>query len=387
MATIRRQAVRRLALTADEDRHETSADNNTLTTGDNLINKTETLVAVLCGAAFLCGSTLAAEPAATAPARSLTWRAEEGSVALLCDGKMVWRHVHGGDGHYLYHGKEAVNRKPYMQLALLDGTELTRPWPIPKDYVPDDHDNHKGLWWSLSDIETIGGRGIRGVDNLWLTNKNKGTFATNSQVERHDDGSAVITMEVVYGWNVGPPLLNEKRTVSVGAPDASGMYLIEWEGVFTPAGSNDVAINAFAGRYGGVSFRPAGEMSVKKWQIFGDPEAGKRDQIGDKPARCRWVAMTGTIAGGQEDRKVTVAMFNHPSNPRQPPSSSWGVQLGNPLVCLPFASGAEKVTIKAGASLTLRYGVLVAPVKLEAAAVECHWKMFSEKKVEHAKPQ
>jgi hypothetical protein len=337
------------------------------TTGDHIMNKTELLVAVLCGAAFLCGSTPAAEPAAAAPARSLTWRTEEGSVALLCNGKMVWQHVH-----------DRSAGKPYMRLALLDGTELTNPWSIPSDYPTNSPARiwpwHRGLWWSWKYIDGL---------NVWDDERHGNSFATNSQVERHDDGSAVIAMEVVYGPNVGPPLVNEKRTVSVGAPDTNGMYLVEWEGVFTPAGAKDVFFKKWG--YGGFAMRCAASRTKSKnrWQFF-DHEGRLQGQKSLQGHTARWLATTGTIttAGDQKTREATVAIFDHPSNPRHP--VQWFIL--EDFFCLPF-TGAEEYTLKAGTSLTLRYGVLIVPVKLEAAAVERHWKMFSERKVEHAKPR
>jgi hypothetical protein len=293
---------------------------------------------------------------ATAPARSLTWQVkEESSISLLCDGKMVWQHVH-----------DRSAGKPYLRLALLDGTELTRPWPIPKDYKPDDHVWHKALWWSWKFIDGV---------NVWEQNA-KGTFATKARIERRDDGSAILAMDVVHGTDAGQPLVNETRTVTISAPDASGAYLVRWQGVFTPAGAKDVLFGK--NWYGGFAMRCAGEMRGKDWQFF-DPEGRKDDKINKQTAR--WVAMTGKTAAGL---KASVAIFDHPSNPRHP--SPWCVIKYMPYFN-PALTGAEDYTLKAGSSLTLRYGVLAAPGMLDAAAVERHWKAFSEKDAEHAGPQ
>jgi hypothetical protein len=293
---------------------------------------------------------------AAAPGRSLTWQAvEEGSVAMRCDGKMVWQHVH-----------DRRAGKPYVRLALLDGTDMTRPWPIPKGYKPDDHVWHKALWWSWKFIDGA---------NVWDQNA-QGTFAAKARSERREDGSAVIAMDVVHGPDAGPPLVNEHRTVSIGAPDASGTYRVRWQGVFSPAGAKDVVFGK--NWYGGFAMRCAGEMRGKDWQFF-DHEGRKDDRISRQTAR--WVAMTGKTAAGKQ---ASVAIFDHPSNPRHP--SPWCVIKSMPYFN-PAFTGAEDYTLKAGSPLTLRYGVLVAPAQLNADNVERHWKAFSEEEPDHAKPQ
>jgi hypothetical protein len=322
------------------------------------MNRFVFIAACLSAAVVLRAAGAGPKPAADATAagaRELSWRITDNSAALLNGGKMVWEHVHDPNAG-----------KPYMRLALLDGTELTRPWPFPKDYKPNDHLWHKALWWSWKSIDGV---------NVWEQNA-KGTFATKARVERRDDGSAVIAMDVVHGPDAGPPLVNEKRTVSIGAPDASGAYLVQWQGVFTPAGAKDVVFGK--NWYGGFAMRCAGEMRGKDWQFF-DPEGRKDDRINRQTAR--WVAMTGKAAG---DRVACVAVFDHPSNPRHP--SPWCVIKYMPYFN-PAFTGAEDYALKAGSNLTLRYGVLVAPAQLAAADVERHWKAFSEKEAERSKPE
>ena len=69
--------------------------------------------------------------------RDFTWHQTETSVALLNHGRVVWQHDH-----------DRKVGKPYMRVGLLDGTELTRPWPFPADYPKRDHTWHRALWWS-----------------------------------------------------------------------------------------------------------------------------------------------------------------------------------------------------------------------------------------------
>jgi hypothetical protein len=292
---------------------------------------------------------------ASAPVRALTWQTSDTSVTLLDAGKMVWQHVH-----------DPNTGKPYMRFGLLDGTELTRPCPLPKGYKPSDHPWHRALWWSWKFIDGV---------NVWEKNE-KGTFAGKAQVRHQDDGAAVITMKVVHGPDGGPALVNENRAVSVGAPDAAGQYLVEWEAVFAPAGEKNVVFQK--NFYGGFAWRGAGEMARKPWQFF-DHDGRKDGQIDRQKAR--WVAMTGKMANGRE---VCIAIFDHPSNPRHP--APWCVINSMPYFN-PAFTGAEDYTLKAGTNLTLRYGVLVSPGKLDAAAVEQHWKTYAERKPKDGKPE
>ncbi len=157
-----------------------------------------------------------------ATAADFTWRQTETSIALLHHGHVVWQHVH-----------DRKVGKPFMRIGLIDGTELTRPWPFAQDYLKADHTWHRALWWSWKSINGV---------NYWEENQ-KGTEPVKVEIVHTEDGTAHIEMDVEYHLPGKPPVVVEKRTIRVGRPDASGDYLIDWQATFTPAGKEGVVFN------------------------------------------------------------------------------------------------------------------------------------------------
>jgi hypothetical protein len=279
----------------------------------------------------------------------LEWRQAEASVALMNNGKMVWEHVH-----------DKKIGKPYMRFGLLDGTELTRPWPIPKGYAKADHEWHRALWWSWKTINGV---------NYWEGNQT-GTEPAETTVATQPNGAAKITMTIAYHQPGQPPVVMEQRVVSVSAPDAAGTYCIEWDATFTPAGKDEVRFGQNA--YGGFALRLAAECcgdavrNIQPW-VFANSE-GPAD-CNNKPAR--WVSYQGKLPGGQA---ACVAIFDHPENPRHP--ALWQTRNQYPYMN-PSLTCKEEYVLAAEKSLRLRYGVLVHAGSGDANAVEQHWKRFA----------
>ncbi len=278
------------------------------------------------------------------------WRKTDTSITLLNHGKMVWQHVH-----------DRKIGKPFMRFGLLDGTELTRPCPFPKDYPKNDHTWHRALWWSFKAIDGV---------NYWEENQ-PGTDPVQVDVETRADGSAVIRATVTYHLPDQPPVVIEKRTIRVGAPDASGTYRIDWQATFTAAGKKDVVFNRNG--YGGFAIRMAAECC-------GDAESNKpawtffnsEDLPGINGRNARWVGYRGTAQNG---RPACIAMFDHPDNPRHP--TPWQTRGQYPYMNPSFTC-KEDYTLQAGKSLTLRYGVLVHDGSADGAVIEKRYREFAE---------
>ena len=281
---------------------------------------------------------------ATAGEAKLMWRKTDTSVALMKDGKVVWAHHHD----------KAVG-KPHMKVCLVDGTELTRPWPMPEGYKGYDHTWHKSLWWSWKFINKV---------NVWEHNQ-KDTEPVKVEVVTSDDGSARIAMDVAYHLPQAKAVVTEKRVIAVSAPSAEGRYHIDWSATFTGAGK-DVVFNK--NWYGGMAARMA--KRTIKW-VFRDSE-GREGQRGCARKRSRWIDFSGKLDGGRE---AGLAIFVHKDNPRQPPP--WCVIQGMPYFN-PVFTGSEDYTLSAGKTLVLRYRMLVHPGLMTREQVEAEWKVFAE---------
>jgi len=296
-------------------------------------------VAVLVIGAVLIAESTSAEKKAKA---KFEWKKTDTSLALLNNGTAVWEHHH-----------DKATGKPHMKVCLVDGTELTRPWPKPDGYKGYDHTWHKAMWWSWKFINKT---------NFWERN-HKCTVPVKVDVTARDDHSASIAMDISYKLPKQDPVLKEKRLISVSAPGADGRYSIDWTATFT-AGKKDVTLDK--NWYGGMAVRMAKRTS--KW-VFRDSE-GRKGQKGCSRKRSKWVDFSGALEGG---KKAGLAVFVHRDNPRQPPP--WCVIQGMPYFN-PVFTGAEDYTLAAGKSLTLRYRILVHPGILTPRQLEAEWKAF-----------
>jgi hypothetical protein len=282
---------------------------------------------------------------------SFEWKQTDTSLALMRDGKVVWQHVH-----------DRKTGKPYMRLGLLDGTELTRPCPFPEGYPRPDHVWHKGLWWSWKYINGV---------NFWEGTQ-KGTEPVNVEIEHHPDGSARLTLDLAYHQNGKPNVVLEKRIIRVSAPNDNGSYTVDWTATFTPAGKKDVVFNK--NKYGGFAYRGAAEFAKdnkKKdgWSFLDDQ--GRRDKSNNQ--RCKWIAFRGTAQNGEA---AAIAIFDHPSNPRHP---SWWQTRNNYPYLNPALTCKEDYRLKAGESLTLRYGVLVHHGRADGALFDAQFQSYARR--------
>jgi hypothetical protein len=276
----------------------------------------------------------------------LTWEQTETSITLLNHGRRVWAHVH-----------DKASGKPYMRIGLIDGTELTRPWPVPAGYPKADHPWHKALWWSLK---------ILNGSNFWEENQ-QGTEPTQAKALHSPEGDAQINLTIMYHLPGQAPVLQEKRRIHVSKPDDSGSYFIDWHAQFSAVGPKEVVFAKY--RYGGLSVRMAEELNeAPAWQFLADTEEVTAN---GSSVPTRWMAYQGTAANAQQ---ATLAIFDHPNNSSHP--ATWLVRDNYPYMN-PTFPGQNDVTLKPKESLTLRYGILVHQGDITKAQVEQRWQEFA----------
>jgi len=310
-------------------------------------------VALLCRAAAPASAETNAALAGDAESRKFTWQKSDTSVALLNNGHVVWRHAH-----------DRKTGKPSMSIHLLDGTELTRPWPFPANYPRNDHVWHKGLWWSW--------KGIDGI-NFWEEHQ-EGTNPTAVAAKLSDDGSARIEMTISYHLPDGPPLATEKRIIEVTAPDRTGSYMIHWQAEFAPGGDKPVVFNRNG--YGGLAIRFAADFAgappkePNAWTFIKSAEQAADSP--KKPAGNRWMAYAGKAQNGQP---TCVAVFDHPDNPRYP--TQWAERTQYPYLNPAFTASKADYTLEPGRKLKLRYGILIHAGPADTDALEKAWKSFA----------
>ncbi len=278
-------------------------------------------------------------------------------MALVRGETMIWQFCYGPD-----------EPKPYFHpVALPDGRVLT--WNRPPDHVW-----HHGLWFSWKYINGA---------NYWEPDRKTGkpeglTEWANVKAVTRPDHTARITMDVTYRRPNGPPVLTEKRTVEVSAPDATGRYHFDWTSVFT-AGDKDVELNRtpLPGEPKGVAHGGYAGLSVRLAEDFADRQAATTagpaefDEHTFHRSRAPALDYSGLIGG----RAAGIAICDHPKNLNHP--TPWYGIRGKPMSYLsPAVITYGPHTLEARQSFTLRYRVIVHPDRWAAKMLEAEYRRF-----------
>lgn len=297
----------------------------------------------------VCGLCAFANVQAETPV--FTWQQNATHLALLNHGQTVWQAVF-----------DPAQGKPYVQLATLDGAELTA-------LRPKDHPWHRGLWWSWKYINHT---------NYWEEDKQTGLSAGRTEIAAAHvacarDFSARVEMELVYRLPGQPPVMTEHRVLACSAPTADGRYTIDWTAEFKM--QQDVVLERTpptktSGGYAGLSLRFPPTFS-KEWKFL--TSAGRNDAVGGNGEKARWVDFSGPAADGTV---AGVTVYDHPENLRHP--SPWYLNQIHPFFS-PALLYTAPLDCKAGAALKLRYRISLragAPIPTE---LERGWREFSGK--------
>ena len=274
-------------------------------------------------------------------------------LALRRDGVEVWR----------FHFDPKTGTKPFFDpVCVAGGPSLT--WARPPDHVW-----HYGLWFSWKFINGL---------NYWeeQAGRSQGeTFWSAPTVEPRADGSAAIACALGYRPSAtNEPVLKERRTVAVSAPDADGAYHMDWEQLFT-AGSQPVTLDRtpLAHEPNGQSWGGYAGLSVRYASAFTNLEsiASTSGRLPlDAGGRSYFAAPAAEQNGLIGGKPYGIALLTHPSNPRAP--GDWYV-IENPGVPFYYLNAAFLVksayVIPASGTLTLRHRVCVHPGRWDAEAL------------------
>jgi hypothetical protein len=279
-------------------------------------------------------------------AGGLAWQREAGSVALRKGQQVLWQ---------FRYGKEEA-KPAFHPLAVPGG-------PVMTCYRNEDHPWHRGMWFSWKQINGL---------NYWEEDKvgvSEGlTEWRNVKIGTRGDFTARITLDVAYRPANGKPVLTEKRLIEVSAPDARGVYRMDWTMTFK-ALDKDVFLDRTPipgepdgkghGGYSGLAVRFARETANIQVSTSDGP-------ITFTNGGYRGKATAADYSGVIENREVGIAFVGDPNNLNAP--TPWWIidnklmKYFNPSV-LCFAPH----TLKAGQSMTLRYRALVHPGRWDAA--------------------
>jgi hypothetical protein len=235
-----------------------------------------------------------------------------------------------------------VRFKPYIkQLFTPDGINVLLDSPY-------DHKHHRGLMYAVA-AQNVG---------FWTEEANDGrqvhrSFRTRSVPHGDVNGVAMID-ELDWQTAAGEKVVSEERTVEACAGPGIDATLLTWKTKLAAA-DKDKPLALKGDHYYGLGMRFVRAMDKGGQFIFPNNMSFGVLVRGDEHVTpAEWCAYTARTEG----KDVTVAMFNDPANPRK--VAHW-FTMTKPFAYLAATLNLyrEPLTLEAGQSLTLCYGVAV----------------------------
>lgn len=292
---------------------------------------------------------------ATADEPALSVARDDSGVSITAAGKPVLSYLVAG-----------VPFKPYVdELYSPGGVQILRD-------APADHLHHHGLMFALV---------VDGVD-FWAERPDRGKqIGGELRLKTATEDGAALQAGFTQRLNWMPPegkepLAVEDRSVTVHRGEGIDATLITWQTELRPSGGRD-AVTLTGTHYDGLGMRFVESMDEGGRFLYAAREAGPVVRGTNRVTRSKWAAYSagvrssafrrrnnglddsppegGTTNGG---RQVTVAMFDHPDNPRGPAGM---FTMTSPFAYLSATPNVweNPMQVKSSQPLRLRYGVAV----------------------------
>lgn len=212
--------------------------------------------------------------------------------------------------------------------------------------APADHLHHHALMYAIR----VGGH------NFW--EESEQNAGKQIVIPNQDSSIGQKTSKETIHWNIPgeKTLLQEVRSISL-AQEGGNVTLLDWQSA-CKAVNDTVLGDVGKGHYHGLGMRFALDMD-KEGRFFNDTGKNNGEIVrGDERlTRCKWMAYTAKLAG----KPVTVAMFDHPSNPVPMTAFTMGDTGNGPFAYMSATMNLhrEPVKLKAEQSFTFQYRIAV----------------------------
>lgn len=294
-------------------------------------------------------------------------RCAEPQLRITTDANSVWVRV--GEAPVLQYRYGDVPFKPYVK-------ELFTPTGVNVLLdAPPDHLHHHALMFACA-VNNVDfwGEAVGPVD---------GHFEPQPGKQRHlqfgdlavsgPEGHRWARFTESIRWVSQPkndPLLLERRTITAGRIGQPQVTFVTWESVLAvPDGKESATLGG--SHYHGLGLRFIRSMDADGEFRNPDNDPGVIFRGEERLSRSRWCAYTAKADG----KPVTVAMFDHPDNPRHP--ATW-FTMAQPFAYLSATMRLHEEPLKvvAGKPLALRYGVALWDGRVETPQIDELYKQW-----------
>jgi hypothetical protein len=293
---------------------------------------------------------------------------------------------------------DAILKKPVLYpLRSANGTVVTRGWPLdPRPGERVDHPHHVGLWFNYGNVNGLDF--WNNSDAIKPDDASKMGTIVHRRIVKVEGGADTGTLITDLDWtnSRSEVLLHERATFVFRGDDTT--RTVDRVTTLTAAGQRVVFNDNKEGLFGLRVARQL-EHPSKTAEVFTDAngratavpkldntgvngmyissEGKKGDDVWG--TRGRWTMLTGRIG----EHPVTLAMFDHPSNPGFPThwhARGYGLFAANPLGQASLTEGRQQpfnLTLEPNASVTFRYRLLILDSVATAESIEREARTFA----------
>lgn len=273
------------------------------------------------------------------------WRREPNSIAWCRGGAEAWRFVF-----------DPAEGKPHFAVLAPGGVNLVAAHP-------ENHVWHYGLWFSWKLIN-----GVNYWEELGTPPRAEGeTRWTAPEIATQPEGAATIRLRVSHGRDDGRVEFSETRELRLSAPAPDGSFAIDWSAHFV-AGDSTVVLDRTPmpgepggqvnGGYGGLGLRLA--ITAERPALV--TPGGVVTRFENERARPHAAALGCNLAvAGQPLGSVAIINLVPASGAAE--AIPWYVANTPAMrfVCAAILA-PRPLTLEPGATLDLRYRILVRPI-------------------------
>lgn len=280
------------------------------------------------------------ELSSTKSSYTYKWLETDTTLILFNDDKIVWQ--------YNFNTKFG---RPFFHPVYLGRNNMTC-------LSPDDHPWHLGQWFCWKYINGV---------NYW--EYQQGTFQSagvteieNIEIEKKQDFSAEINLDIVYYPVDGENILAEKRTIKISPPDSEGKISMDYNFEFK-AFINEVKLDRtpILGEKDGKSWGGYAGLSLRFSPDFMEPEYktswADNDSINGQNGDWLYMGFTGI-----DGEKVGSQIMIHPDSFRE--DAAWYAinTEDHPFYYVsPAYLYLKPVTLKKGEKISLAYKIVHFP--------------------------
>jgi hypothetical protein len=233
---------------------------------------------------------------------------------------------------------------------------------------PPDHVHHHGLMYALA---------VNGVD-FWAETQSAGKELDRGLEELTPEsraGGATAAFRQLLDWRApdGKLLLQEQRTIRVlGTKEVAeaDVTLLTWRTrLALPPGVAEATLSG--NHYFGLGMRFVRAMDEEGTFLPAGNAVGEVFRGDERLTPARWCAYTAAVNG----RAVTVAMFDHTANKRQP--ATW-FTMKEPFAYLSATMQLHKepLTLQAEKPIELRYGIALWDGPVDARRIDDTYRLW-----------